>query len=112
MQQKNRGFRVASMQHVIIGLSLCSLFILGCRKNGAPPFPGNGSIDNVKHVVVIYLENHSFDNLYGHFAGANGLQNADSSNTTQVDSNGNPYTFLPPVSGTLAFPTNSAQYFF
>ena len=62
--------------------------------------------------MVIYLENHSFDNLYGEFAGANGLANANASNTTQVDSAGNPYTFLPPVPGSTVFPTNLPNTFF
>lgn len=30
----------------------------------------------IDHVVVIYLENHSFDNLYGLFPGAEGLASA------------------------------------
>jgi phospholipase C len=107
---KSRSLNIP-LRILVIGLFVCGI-ISGCRKNGTPPFPGNGSIENVKHVVVIYLENHSFDNLYGHFAGANGLLNADPSNIIQVDSNGNPYTFLPPVSGTLAFPTNLPNTYF
>ncbi len=35
--------------------------------------PGIGQIDNV---VVIFAENRSFDNLYGHFPGANGIDQA------------------------------------
>jgi phospholipase C len=35
----------------------------------------------LKHIVVIYLENHSFDNLYGEFPGANGLAKAGSKAT-------------------------------
>jgi acid phosphatase len=48
-----------------------------------PPF------HHIKHFVVIYLENHSFDNLYGSFAGANGLNGADPAHTLQVDLAGN-----------------------
>jgi len=29
-------------------------------------------LDRLQHIVVIYLENHSFDNLYGEFPGADG----------------------------------------
>ncbi|HXZ43901.1 MAG TPA: alkaline phosphatase family protein, partial [archaeon] len=29
-------------------------------------------LDRIHHLVVIYLENRSFDNLYGEFPGANG----------------------------------------
>ena len=56
---------------------------------------GLGKID---HVVVIYLENRSFDNLYGEFAGANGLANATGA-PLQVDATGTPYTTLPEVAG-------------
>jgi phospholipase C len=38
----------------------------------------------LQHIVVIYLENRSFDNLYGEFPGANGLANAGA-HATQVD---------------------------
>jgi phospholipase C len=50
----------------------------------------------IEHILVIYLENRSFDNLFGHFPGANGLQ--DSSQTaTQTDTQGQAYTTFPPV---------------
>ena len=44
---------------------------------------------HIKHFVVIYLENHSFDNMYGTFPGANGLANADPAHTVQRDLAGN-----------------------
>jgi phospholipase C len=83
-----------------------------CRKNDHPFPPGSAELHKIKHVVVIYLENHSFDNLYGQFSGANGLANANPSNTTQVDSAGNPFKVLPPVPGSTLFPTNLANTFF
>jgi phospholipase C len=63
--------------------------------------PGIGKL---KHIVVIYLENHSFDNLYGEFPNANGLSNAGN-HATQVDRSGAPYTTLPQPPG-KAFPRN------
>jgi acid phosphatase len=48
----------------------------------------------IKRVVVIYEENHSFDNLYGGWEGVNGLRRADAAHTTQVDQNGLPYACL------------------
>jgi acid phosphatase len=51
-------------------------------------------LSKVKHVVVIYEENHSFDNLYGGWEGVNGRANADAAHTTQVDQKGIPYTCL------------------
>src|SRR5436309_10515877 len=38
----------------------------------------------INHIVVIYEENHSFDNLYGGWEGVNGRANADAAHTTQV----------------------------
>lgn len=88
---------------------LFTLILVACRKTG-PGLPGE--VDKVKHVVVIYLENHSFDNLYGQFAGANGLWNAPESKIIQVDSSGTPFKYLPAIPGTSAFPTNLSNTYF
>jgi len=56
-------------------------------------------INKVKHVVVIYMENHSFDNLYGQFPGADGIDNASEENLTQLDKDGRVYTNLPQLNG-------------
>ncbi len=56
----------------------------------------NKNTDNIQHIVVIYLENHGFDNLYGQFPGANGLQQATSA-PLQTDLDGKPYAMLPRV---------------
>jgi acid phosphatase len=48
-------------------------------------------------VVVIYAENRSFDNLYGNFPGADGLQNASSTALVQLDRDNKPLAELPPV---------------
>ncbi len=49
-----------------------------------------------QHLVVIDLENHSFDNLYGEFPGADGFATARI--LLQVDSSGTPYATLPVTS--------------
>src|SRR5437773_4277331 len=49
----------------------------------------------INHIVVIYEENHSFDNLYGGWEGINGLANADAAHTTQVDQAGQPFNGNP-----------------
>jgi phospholipase C len=36
-------------------------------------------------LVVIYAENHSFDNLYGLFPGAEGIAQADISHSLHID---------------------------
>jgi phospholipase C len=53
-------------------------------------------LDKINHILVVYLENRSFDNLYGLFPRANGLANAGAA-ATQVDKDGNPYATMPPV---------------
>jgi acid phosphatase len=58
----------------------------------------------VKRIVVIYEENHSFDNLYGGWEGVNGLANADPAHTTQVNQAGTPYTCLLQNDVNLATP--------
>lgn len=71
--------------------------------------PAPLAINKVGHVVVIYMENHSFDNLYGQFEGADGLANAKAENVTQLDADGKTYTDLPPIPYSSAFPTNLAN---
>ena len=56
------------------------------------------SLGSINHFVVIYMENHSFDNLYGEFPGADGLQGLDASAPTVMQLNGpdgGPYATLP-----------------
>ncbi|TMK49677.1 MAG: hypothetical protein E6G66_08705, partial [Actinobacteria bacterium] len=54
--------------------------------------PAAVGLDQIQHVVVVYMENWSFDSLYGKFPGANGIANATG---VQVDRNGVPYAQLP-----------------
>jgi acid phosphatase len=55
------------------------------------------SLEAIQTIVVIYAENHSFDNMYGLFPGANGVANATAQQKTQVDHDGKPLAHLPPV---------------
>jgi acid phosphatase len=55
--------------------------------------PGGDDSGHIRHVVVIYQENWSFDSLYGLFPGANGIANSSSVSLTQIDRlTGKPYT--------------------
>jgi phospholipase C len=76
----------------------------------------------IKHIVVIYEENHSFDNLWGLWPGVDGIARRPSRTPrqTQVDVNGRPFDCLlqvdvnlttsadPPPNGGLA-PTCSTN---
>lgn len=61
-------------------------------------------IDKISHVVVLFLENRSFDNLFGEFPGAEGIQQAIANGQTlQRDATGKPYDKLPPPHKTGPF---------
>ena len=94
------------------GALLLSAVFVGCSKKNDTTTTATPGINKVNHVVVIYLENHSFDNLYGQLAGANGLSNATAANSTQVDATGAAYATLPAIPGSTAFPTNLTNNYF
>src|SRR2546421_8006457 len=48
--------------------------------------PGEIPANKVKHVVIILKENHTFDNYFGTFPGANGAKLPRSSNRLAKDS--------------------------
>jgi len=59
--------------------------------------PVQNSVDKINHIVVIYAENRSFDNLYGLFPGANGIGDALRMYVAQKDNDGRVMETLPPV---------------
>ena len=90
----------------VVAFSVCALTVTAAGpiftavQAGAGLGPGPngdiGALAGINHLVVIYDENHSFDNLYGSFKGANGISRASDTATTQVDlATGLPYTCLP-----------------
>lgn len=76
----------------------------GDRIGGEQDRNGDPALRQLDHIVVIYLENHSFDNLYGEFPGADGLGEAEDA-PVQVDATGTPYATLPAIPSKY-FPTN------
>jgi phospholipase C len=70
--------------------ALAAHVLAGCST--APPAQGGNAaaVQRIGHVVVIFAENHSFDNLYGLFPGADGIANAKPEQTTQLDHDGTP----------------------
>ena len=65
-----------------------ALVVAGCAgpQRSEAPAP----MQRIQHVVVIFAENHSFDNLYGLFPGADGIANATLGQATQLDHDGTP----------------------
>jgi phospholipase C len=58
----------------------------------------------IKHIVVIYEENHSFDNLFGSWEGVDGLSHA-AGHATQVAADGTALPCLPQNDVNLTSPT-------
>ena len=52
-------------------------------------------LGDINHIVVIYEENHSFDNLYGGWEGVNGRAGVDPALFTQLTQGGAAYACLP-----------------
>jgi acid phosphatase len=85
------------LKRIVIGL------ILACL---APAAGFGGGLDAITHILVIYLENRSFDNLFGEFPGANGVS-APGAHIPQVPLAGPPYRRLPsPPPGPFSSPYN------
>jgi phospholipase C len=90
------GFPLRSLKPALLRSSLASLALATAFLVGMAPTLSaqTNGLQKINHIVVIYQENWSFDSLYGHFPGANGLDNA-AATTAQVDKDGKPYTTLP-----------------
>jgi phospholipase C len=92
------------MHHVVrrrsvLALAVAALAAIAVTVGATTAAGGNGNKDDQKlgkvdHIVVVYEENHSFDNLYGGWEGVNGLSNADAAHTTQVKEDGTSYSCL------------------
>jgi phospholipase C len=85
-----RAFPLAHRRTALVGgvaaLVLVSILVYGGSKSQA------AQLGDINHIVVVSLENWSFDSLYGHFPGAAGVTGATA---TQTDKNGVPYSVLP-----------------
>jgi phospholipase C len=73
----------------IYGTSIAAAADLSVRKSSG--------MDQIENLVVIYAENRSFDNLYGFFPGANGLQHLSGKIAPQRDRDGSVLKELPPI---------------
>jgi acid phosphatase len=75
------------------GFGFALAIFAGCAGSPQSASP----LDRIDTIVVVYAENHSFDNMYGLFPGANGVANATAEQKTQRDHDGKPLPTLPPV---------------
>src|SRR5262245_58335375 len=70
----------------------------------APADDTGDKIREINHIVVIYQENHSFDNLYGGWEGVRGREDANLANTLQVSQGGSDFDCLLQVDVNLTSP--------
>jgi acid phosphatase len=103
-----KAIHAAASVVLVIGVIGFSDSSVGAAAPAAKPLAG------YKHLVVIYEENHSFDNLYGLWGKVgnqkvNGLPNAQAG-TTQVDQSGSPIGCLLQNDANLVTTTTSVKW--
>jgi acid phosphatase len=77
----------------LVGACAALLAISGSA-SATPGRDNDNKLSKINHIVVIYEENHSFDNLYGGWEGVNGRANADALHTKQVAQDGSVFGCL------------------
>ena len=70
---------------------------------------GANQLSRINHIVVIYQENHSFDNLFGNWEGVNGRSSATAAHTVQVSQAGVAFNCLKQVDVNLTSPPLAAS---
>ena len=104
--------RSRTRSRVVVSLVASVLATLTLAAGAVPvgvASPSSDKLGKIGHIVVIYEENHSFDNLYGGWEGVNGLANADVAHTKQVAQNGTPYKCLKQNDANLTSPPLAAD---
>ena len=81
----------------IVGALVAAVISAGSTVGATTDNNGRGRLSAIDHIVVIYEENHSFDNLFGELAGRRRAQQEarpTRRGTTQVDTTGTPLNCL------------------
>ena len=78
-------------------LAAAALFLTACSTPTRQASAPDPQLAQIGQIVVVYLENRSFDHLFGLYPGADGVPNALAQGLgVQVDANNQPYAVLPP----------------
>lgn len=98
------------MKHTWTVISAAALMAgaLSSGSAGAAVRHPDRPINKIEHIVVIFQENHSFDDLYGEWERVDGLDDADAAHTVQVNAAGQPLACLPQNDVNLASPPLTA----
>src|SRR5690349_2387060 len=76
----------------LIGTAVCVWGVMATPTLAQSP----QGLDKLSHILVLYLENRSFDNMFGEFPGANGIANVGNG-AIQRDREGTPFAMLPAI---------------
>jgi phospholipase C len=85
-----------AVMRALLKIALLPFLVIATQTFAAPPSGPRSGLERVGHIIVIFLENRSFDHLYGLFPGADGLSNADL-DTVQITPEGKRFEVLPAV---------------
>ena len=92
----------------VVPAAAAALFVLTALPAAGATQP-TAALGNINHIVVIYQENHSFDNLYGTWERVNGLSHASAANTLQLNQAGAAFTCLKQNDVNLTTPPQPAS---
>jgi acid phosphatase len=82
----------ASFRHAIAVVVALAIAFAPSQVRAGESEHGRDPLKRMKHIIVIYQENWSFDALYGNFPAANGLGRASATSLVQIDRlTGQPY---------------------
>jgi acid phosphatase len=90
MRRRRPG--LLALSFLALGLAACAVLSNVLNGNETP----NGRDAPIDHIIVLFLENRSFDHLFGTYPGADGL---DGYKGRQTDRDGATYMKLPPPLG-------------
>jgi phospholipase C len=93
---KNDPARWEVVMRAMRNIALILFLIMATRTLAAPPPEPRPVLERVGHIIVIFLENRSFDHLYGLFPGADGLNDAGRA-ADQITPDGQRFDVLPAV---------------
>ncbi len=83
------------MRRTSLAVLVAAITVIVVQAAGAARAPSaKDDLSKIDHIVVIYEENHSFDNLYGGWERVNGLASAAAADVKQVNEAGNPFACL------------------
>ena len=99
MSQRQRHAKLSLMCTMLLAMGCKSSLRYSNTSSDASPTSmadggGAAGLSRLSHIIVVVLENWSFDSLYGQFVGSDGLASAGAA-ATQVDATGTPYPTLP-----------------